>query len=81
MPNKQNESLKFYVTREMTWQLKALVALVEDLGMVPSTHIAAHNSMLTPMPWDLILSSSLHRDQEHACQYIKTCRQATDTPK
>jgi hypothetical protein len=29
--------------REMTQQLKALNALLEDLGLCPSTHMVAHN--------------------------------------
>jgi hypothetical protein len=32
-------------TREMAQWLRALIALVKDLGSIPSTHIMAHNHL------------------------------------
>jgi hypothetical protein len=40
-PNKQKQKLCYWRGREMTYQLRALVAL-SDLGSVPSTHMHTH---------------------------------------
>lgn len=48
----------------MAQQLKALAALAEGTG--PSTHIMAHNCLLTPDPEVLMSSSDLHGTR-HTC--------------
>jgi hypothetical protein len=51
--------------------IRALAALTEDLGSVPSTHKAASSQLsVTPGPEDLTLSSGLHGHQ--------ICMQCTD---
>jgi hypothetical protein len=32
----------------MVWQLRLLAVLIKDLGLVPSTHMAAHNHLGGP---------------------------------
>jgi hypothetical protein len=34
-----------FVLERLAWQLKALAALVEDPGSIPSTHIQTHNHL------------------------------------
>ena len=39
-------NIKYHVHGiEMAQQLRALAALVEDPGLIPSTHVVAHNSL------------------------------------
>jgi hypothetical protein len=59
--------------------LRALVALSENLFFIPSSHRAANNISVTPVPDDLILSG-LHGN----CTYMvckHTCRQNACTYK
>ena len=46
---------------EMAQCLKALAAFLEDLGSIPSTHIAAHKSLPLVLG-DLTYSSGLPRE-------------------
>jgi hypothetical protein len=46
---------------------RALVAVMEGPGSVPSIHVMAHNYLLTPVPGGLMLSSDLQRYQAHMC--------------
>lgn len=39
-----------------------LVSLAEDVGLVPITHMVAHNHLLTSVLWDPMPSSDLCRD-------------------
>ena len=50
--NLQPQRIRIVGPGEMTQWLRAVAALLEDLGLIPSTHIAAHNC-LTPVPGDL----------------------------
>ena len=52
----------------MAQQLRALTALLEDLGSIPGTHMAAHNSnsFMGPM-----LSSDLPRQAFNAQVYME----------
>lgn len=34
-----------YKTREMVPQLRVLAALPEDMGLIPTTHVVAHNHL------------------------------------
>jgi hypothetical protein len=47
--------------REMAQQLRALAVLLEDLGSMPSTHVAAHNclTLLARDPCHLVTSTSI----------------------
>jgi hypothetical protein len=38
---------------EMAQQLRVLIALPEDLGSIPSNHMAAYSCLLTPVIWEL----------------------------
>lgn len=49
----------------------ALVALTEDLGSIPSTHLVAQKLLLTPAPGDPLPTSL---DTRHTCSK-HTCRQ------
>ena len=58
----------------MAWRLKALVAIPEDLVLVPSAEIVAYQLSVIPAPGDLVPSfDNLHQ----TCIYgIQTGRQA-----
>lgn len=43
----------------MTSWLRVLAGLPNDVGLTASTHMAAHNNLLTLVPEDPILSSGL----------------------
>jgi hypothetical protein len=45
--------------------LRALADLPEDLGSILSSHIVAHNYLLTPVPGHLMLSFGLHMTPSH----------------
>jgi hypothetical protein len=49
---------------EMAQQLKALAALSEDLCLIPSTYLIAHN-YLSPVPGDLMSSYSYMQTNAH----------------
>lgn len=60
----------------MVQPLRALVTLLEDLGLILSTYMAS----VTPIPRDKIPYSGLHRYYMHEV-HRHTCRQNTHTPK
>jgi hypothetical protein len=47
----------------MAQWLRALIALTEDPGSIPSTHMMVHNH--APVPGDLMPSSDFNRHQAH----------------
>lgn len=47
----------------MAQQLRALTVPPEDLGLIPSTYMEAHNSLLTPFP-----EASAHTGHLHGTQ-------------
>lgn len=50
---------------EMAQQLRAFDVLLEDPGSGPSTHMAAHQLSVIPVPGDPVPSSDFHRHQAH----------------
>jgi hypothetical protein len=50
-------------TGERIHPLTTMAALPEYPGLIPRTQIAAHNPIATPVQWDLISFSGLHRYQ------------------
>jgi hypothetical protein len=59
---------------------ETLVALPEDPGLIPSTHMAAHRHMLTLVPGDPTPSSGFNRHCMHVVHILK-CRQNTHKHK
>ena len=47
--------------------VRELADLPEDLGLVPSTHLVAHNHLY----WDLISSYGVSEESDSAHRYIK----------
>lgn len=50
---------------EMAQQLRAFDVLLEAPGSGPSTHMAAHQLSVIPVPGDPVPSSDFHRHQAH----------------
>jgi hypothetical protein len=46
-------------------QLRAVTVLVEDQGLISSTHLAAYNHLLTPVPGEPSPSSGLQGHCKH----------------
>ena len=53
----------------MAQQSRVLMAFAEDLDLVPSSHMAAHNH-LTPVPGDLMPSSELLGNMHSMCAHV-----------
>lgn len=51
--------------REMAQQLRAFVALVEDLSSIPSTNMMVSQLSVIPVPEDPMTSSDFKRHQAH----------------
>jgi hypothetical protein len=55
-----------------------LAALTEDLGLVPSTHVVAHKTILTPVPREFstlswaLWTQSIHPVHIHTCRHLHT---------
>jgi hypothetical protein len=52
----------------------AQLAVAENLGSAPSTHMVAHNHPMTPVPGDLMPSSGLHGWHLHIVVHIHIIR-------
>lgn len=61
---KEQQKKRINGTGEMVQWLKAPAILLEDLGLVPSTHVTAHN-LYTPVPGNLTPSTGLFRKSIH----------------
>lgn len=57
---KKKKKTRAWWAGEVTLQLRALTALVEDLGSAPSTHLGRCALTVTPVPGHLMLFSGLH---------------------
>lgn len=55
----------------MAQQSKTLVVLPEDPSSISSTHMAAHDRLLTPDPADPLSSSGLHGHQPKDIRYMQ----------
>ena len=60
----------------MALQIKTPAIVVEDLGLIPSTHMVTHNH-LTPVPGPLTPSSDICRHQAHMWCVNIHCEQST----
>lgn len=60
---------------EIVQQLRELLALTKDLGLVPSAHMATNYHLyVTPVPGDLALSSVLNRYSNLFRQNAHSCK-------
>lgn len=59
----ERKSLNNNEPGKMAQHLRTFPAVAEDLGSVPSAHVAAHNSLLTPVLGNVSPSSGLYRKQ------------------
>lgn len=62
------KTVKSHKAGNTAQRLRVLTALPEDLGLVPNTHVAAHNTCNT-VPGDLMLHSDLGGLQTR-CTYM-----------
>ncbi|CAO2633796.1 hypothetical protein LEMLEM_LOCUS22372, partial [Lemmus lemmus] len=60
---------------EMAYQLRAITALLEDLGSILSTNIVAYSPSVNPVPWDPMPSSDIQGHQE--CKWYTNSMQVS----
>lgn len=71
------KSVSTHRAGEMALWSRLLVLLLDDLGLISSTHMVAHNLSATPIPGHLMSYTGLLRHCIHIT--ICVCRQDTHT--